>query len=176
MYCIEITKIEWELTPRHRADNLAYIWHSPGNKHCTNYKVTLFNSLAPECCGSNITNVIFQIYLKNSYPHAAPPVKLVLGDCHRSPLMQASQHRLKLCLGVIRQQAITWANVDTDLWGHMASLSSNQLKTNNTEIKRRRFWQKMKYICFRENIKTWLGAIRQQSHHISQCWPRYVSP
>ena len=30
-------------------------------------------------------------------------------------------------LGAIKQQAITWANVDWDLWRHMASLGHNEL-------------------------------------------------
>ena len=39
-----------------------------------------------------------------------------------------SQHWCRLWLGAVRQQAITWANVDPDLCHHMASLSHNEIK------------------------------------------------
>ena len=39
-----------------------------------------------------------------------------------------TQWWLRWWLGAIRQQAITWANVDPDLCHHMASLSQNELK------------------------------------------------
>ena len=38
-----------------------------------------------------------------------------------------TQHWCRLWLGAIRQQAITWANVDPDLCHHMASLGLNEL-------------------------------------------------
>ena len=34
-------------------------------------------------------------------------------------------------LGAVRQQAITWANVDPDLCRHMASLGHNELITSS---------------------------------------------
>ena len=39
-----------------------------------------------------------------------------------------SQHWFRQWLGAIRQQPITWANVDPDLWYHMVSLGHNELK------------------------------------------------
>ena len=38
------------------------------------------------------------------------------------------QHLTAVIISAIRQQAITWANVDQDLWRHMASLGHNDLK------------------------------------------------
>ena len=38
-----------------------------------------------------------------------------------------SQHWFRWWLGAVRQQAITWANVDTDPCRHMASLGHNEL-------------------------------------------------
>ena len=52
------------------------------------------------------------------------PVHLALGYWH-STLLVISQHKFKLWLGAIRQQAITWANVDADLCYHMSSQGPN---------------------------------------------------
>ena len=41
-------------------------------------------------------------------------MKLLSGEYHRTPLM-ISQHWFRLWLGAVRQQAITWANIDPDL-------------------------------------------------------------
>ena len=41
-----------------------------------------------------------------------------------------SQHWFRQWLGAIRQQAITWANVDLDPCRHMTSLGHNELKQN----------------------------------------------
>ena len=43
------------------------------------------------------------------------------------PQHLADQHWLRQWLGAVRQQAITWANVDPDFWPHMASLGDNGL-------------------------------------------------
>ena len=53
-------------------------------------------------------------------------VKL-LSDEHHWTLQMISQHWFRQWLGAVRQQAITWANVDQDLCRHMASLSHNEL-------------------------------------------------
>ena len=45
---------------------------------------------------------------------------------HRIPWL-ISQHWFRWWLGAVRQQAITWANVDPDLWCHMVPLSHNGL-------------------------------------------------
>ena len=56
-------------------------------------------------------------------------VELPLYECHWASLM-ISQHWLRQWLGAVRQQAITWANVDPDLCRHMASLGHNELIEN----------------------------------------------
>ena len=48
-------------------------------------------------------------------------VKLCSGECHRTSLIR-SQYWFKEWLGAVRQQAITWANVDLDLSHHMATV------------------------------------------------------
>ena len=47
-------------------------------------------------------------------------VKLLSGECHNTSLI-ISQHWFRLWLGAVRQQAITWANIDIDLCRHMAT-------------------------------------------------------
>ena len=41
------------------------------------------------------------------------------------------QHWFKQWLGAVRQQAITWANVDWDISRHMATLGRNELNIKN---------------------------------------------
>ena len=53
-------------------------------------------------------------------------VKLPSDECNWILLM-ISQHWFRSWLGVVRQQAITWANVDSDLCRHMASLGPSEL-------------------------------------------------
>ena len=52
-------------------------------------------------------------------------VKLLSDGCHWTSLI--SQHWFREWLGAVRQQAITWANVEPDLCRHMASLGHNEL-------------------------------------------------
>ena len=54
-------------------------------------------------------------------------MKLPPGDNHWTSLM-ISQHWFRLWLGAVRQQAITWANVDPDQCHHMASLGHRFFK------------------------------------------------
>ena len=102
-------------------------WHSPNypimwsrlNHFC------MVNSLVPKGCGSTFTRVCFKLILwLTSWSF---PVKLVLGECHRTLLMK-SQHWPRYWLGAISQQAITWSNVDPDLLCHMVSLGYNGLR------------------------------------------------
>ena len=53
-------------------------------------------------------------------------VKLPSDECHCSLLM-IRQHWIRWWLGAVRQQAITWANVDPDLCRHVVSLGHNEL-------------------------------------------------
>ena len=55
----------------------------------------------------------------------ASPVKLPWYECHWATLM-ISQHWFRYWLGAVTQ-ASTWANVDADLCGQMASLGLNEL-------------------------------------------------
>ena len=52
--------------------------------------------------------------------------RLPSDECHWTLLM-ISQHWFRYWLGAVRQQAITWANVDSDPWRHMTSLGHNEL-------------------------------------------------
>ena len=52
------------------------------------------------------------------------------GEYHNN-LLIISQHWFREWLGAVRQQAITWANVDLDLCRHMASLGHNELITTS---------------------------------------------
>ena len=49
-------------------------------------------------------------------------------DEHHWTLVMISQHWFRYWLGAVRQQAITWTNVDQDPCHHMASLGHNELK------------------------------------------------
>ena len=53
-------------------------------------------------------------------------VILPSGDCHGTSLV-ISHHCFMWWLGVVRQQAITWANVDKPLCRHVTSLGHNEL-------------------------------------------------
>ena len=54
-------------------------------------------------------------------------------ECHKT-LVMISQHWFRLWLDAVRQQAITWANVDSDLCRHIASLGHNELIWIETRI------------------------------------------
>ena len=49
---------------------------------------------------------------------------------HNFTMVMRSQNWFKLWLVAMKQQAITWANVDPDLFGHMASLGHKELTYN----------------------------------------------
>ena len=80
--------------------------------HCTMYRQSIIVITKVE--SPNACNRI------NSWAH----VRLLSGEFHRKPLV-ISQHWFKQWLSAVRQQPITCANVDTDLWRHMASLGCN---------------------------------------------------
>ena len=56
------------------------------------------------------------------------PMIIPSDEYHRTILM-ISQHWVRLWLGAIRQQAISWANIDTDFCHRIASLGHNDLNT-----------------------------------------------
>ena len=78
------------------------------------------NSLAPGRRGTNFTCVFYSLILRSDILTTSS----VLGKCHRWPVM-ISCHWFRYCCGAIRQQAITWANVDPDPCCHMASPGYN---------------------------------------------------
>ena len=81
---------------------------------------------------------------------------LVLTDTdearHQGIYSTYCQHWFRLWLGAVRQQAITWANVDQCLCRHMASLGANEL-TYGTNC----FSKKIQHLFFR----SWWGVFFQ---------------
>ena len=84
-----------------------------------------FNSFVPKRCGSNFKSMIFKLIIQTVLAWALA-VKLLSGKYHRTLLMR-NQHWFRLWLGAIRQQAITWSNVDPVLCGHKMSPGHNEL-------------------------------------------------
>ena len=83
------------------------------------YWLNGFNSLAPGRCGSNFKNTCYKLI---SWAFCQIALRWMSQNT-----MMISQHWFSSWLGAVRQQAITWANVDPDLWHHMASLGHNEL-------------------------------------------------
>ena len=84
------------------------------------------NSLAPGTWGCNLKLVIFSKLYQGQISWVFL-VTLSSGEYHKTSLM-SSQHWFRLWLGAVRQQAITWTNVDQVLWCHMPSLGHNELR------------------------------------------------
>ena len=59
-----------------------------------------------------------------------------------------------------RQQAITWANVDSDLWLHMAPLGSNVFKDSNPT------WDHSWYIAHNRNLPNSQFALRMVLYRV----------
>ena len=88
------------------------------------YKDALQTHCPPERCGSNFTSVFFTLIYEPI--SCALPVKLVSGECHKTSMITILHWYRKL-LGDVRQQGITWANVDQDLCHHRAPQGHNGL-------------------------------------------------
>ena len=68
----------------------------------------------------------------------------------------------KLGMGAIRQQEITWANVDSDLCHHMPSLGHNVLIEG--------VQQGQGFTCHQNNFKIlWLGTRLQMIYVVHNC-------
>ena len=80
-------------------------------------------------------------------------VKLYSNECQWTLLM-VNQHWFRQWLGAVRQQAITWANVDPDLCCHMASLGHHELTL----------------------VQQMAWCHQATSHHLSPCWLIFMSP
>ena len=105
------------------------------------------------------SNVILLLWISSPFP-----VKLSSCKCHRSLLM-INQHWFGWWLSAVGQQAITWANVDPDLWCHMATQGHSKL----THCPREKWWiycradsrfvssqWETALIC--NNVSHWLGT------------------
>ena len=129
--------------PNNIIENLDLITHRKHSHHLTHFN-SLFRNDAMWWyrSGSTLTRVMIcwleapNNHLKQlqlQYPNTCYglslelPVKLLSGKCHGAALM-ISQHWFRWWLGAVRQQAITWANIDPDLCRHMASPSQSDLK------------------------------------------------
>ena len=77
----------------------------------------MFTSLGPGRCDSNFKSGKSKHYSRFKFMCASCEIHL------RTSLM-VRRHWFRWWLNAIRQQAINWANVDTDLCCHMASLST----------------------------------------------------
>ena len=82
------------------------------------------NSFAPGRCGLSLKSEIFKPVSRIDILSIF--YGITLSECHKASLM-ISQHWFKWWLVAVRQQAITWANVNPDLWCHMAPLGHNGL-------------------------------------------------
>ena len=116
-------------------------------------------------CPMGQVEVILQVHITNSFYKLiswALTVKLVLGECRWAPLI-ISQHWFRWWLGAIRQQAITWADIDPELCHHMVSLGHNEL----THLL-------VPHICVggygQHWFRQWLVAYSVPSHYLNQCW------
>ena len=86
------------------------------NDNIFNSTLKQINSLAPARCSRNFKSIIFKLLT----------VKLLSGECHRK-LLTRSQYWFRQWLGAVRQQTITWANVDPVLYCYMVSPGHNGL-------------------------------------------------
>ena len=115
-----------------------------------------------------------------------------------------SQHWFRWWLGAVRQQAITWANVDLVPCRHKASPGYSELRNEMyvvlNSLATGKFESKFRYVIF-----TWISVIddwgipceialiwmsldftddqstlawcrQATSHYLGQCWPRSFSP
>ena len=75
-------------------------------------------------------------------------------ECHKT-LVLISQHWFRSWLGAVRQQAISWANVDPDLCRHMLSLGPNESSSR---------WQ------VTQHIRCWGWNIPRDKGQYHSCW------
>ena len=82
------------------------------------------NSLNPVGCNSNFKIIVFE--MKYKIVARTLKEKLVLGEYHITSLMR-SQHCFRYFRDSMRYHAITWANVDPEIWRHVTLLGHNAL-------------------------------------------------
>ena len=85
------------------------------------------NSLAPGKFDWNFPHVIFKQILVIDGSGISCEIALLWMSLDIS--LMISQHWFRQWLGAVRQQAITWSNIDSDLCRHLASLGPHELIT-----------------------------------------------
>ena len=114
----------------------------------------ILNSLAPGRCGCNLK-------FSNSYQWLMVSctflVKMPSGEFNKPSLM-IIQHCFRSWLGAIRQQAITWVNVDPVSCRHMAWPGHNDLTHWGRKLGHRHWFRK------------WFVACSAPSRYLNQCW------
>ena len=78
----------------------------------------LINSLLPGWCGCHLRLVLLRVIPR--IDTLSIPLKL-----HSKTSLMISQHWTRWWLSAIRQQAITWTNVDQVVWWHIALFINN---------------------------------------------------
>ena len=125
--------------------------------------------------------VIWQSYLHIHHTAASTlAVKLIPDKCHRTSPMR-SQHCLRKQLGVVRQQAITWANVGPGLCRLVAPLDHIELMKDASVTRTLDAWLVnildtsnigtlvLEYRCFLTLI-TYQNACRCASWYVWRIW------
>ena len=112
--------------PNHTVEGGYHLRKAP-NPHP---RIHVSTRLVHQPLGNDI--IILKVYFPNACDRLssrAPHVKILSGECHSTPLM-ISQHWFRWWLGAIKQQSVTWANVDLGLCHHMPSLGHNESNYN----------------------------------------------
>ena len=92
---------------------LSYHFHITCIKTCSSTAFN-FNSLAPGWCSIKFKKIWFS---NSSCRIVDWALSVISGECHRNLLVRSAR----------RHRAIIWANVDSDLFHHIASLDHNEL-------------------------------------------------
>ena len=95
-------------------------------------KPIIHSNIGKSHCPLVDVELIFKVWFSKSLYRIVVwvlAVKFILAECHKTSLM-ISQHWFRQWLGAVRQQAITWANVDPGFCPYMATLGHNELRTS----------------------------------------------
>ena len=88
--------------------------HCHGNGSSTHWPMENVVVVRNVCFSNSLYRVV----------HVSWALAVKLLSWRRMPqTLMCSQHWIRQGIGAVRQQAITWANVDPDLWHHMSSLA-----------------------------------------------------
>ena len=127
--CLKLTHLKSQ--PHLPGDNeLNLKWKFPSPRWCRSFLCAdTWNSYTIEYSKTCANGSHFHT-CKVTLDISRSPTKIMImpSDVYqRALLMIRSQHWFRYWIGAVRQQAITWANVDPDLYCHMASLGHNEL-------------------------------------------------